>query len=103
MLPREDVAIVIWGNKITGNVSHPVWFHASKEIAQGLIADTMKWPHDHFDKVDWEHLDLAMASKSNMYKIWRSKQHTGFLRNQGPGWKILRSQMSGQEMSQLWL
>jgi hypothetical protein len=80
MLPREDVAIVIWGNKITSNVSHPVQFHASKEITQGLLADTTKWPHDRFDEVDWEHLNLAMASKSNMYKIWRSKQHTGFCR-----------------------
>jgi len=26
-----------------------------------------------FDEVDWEHLDLAMSSKSDMYKIWRSK------------------------------
>ncbi len=78
MLPREDVAIVIWGNKITSNVSHPVWFHASKEIAKGLLTNTTKWPHDRFNKVDWEHLNLAMASKSDMYKIWRSKQHTGF-------------------------
>ena len=28
--------------------------------------------------MDWEHLDLAMSSKSDMYKIWRSKQHSGF-------------------------
>jgi hypothetical protein len=28
--------------------------------------------------VDWEHLDLAMSSKFDMYKMWRSKQHTGF-------------------------
>jgi hypothetical protein len=66
MLPQEDVAIVIWENKITSNVSHPVRFHASKEIAQCLLADTKKWPHDHFDEVDWEHLNLAMASKSDM-------------------------------------
>ncbi len=26
MLPQEDVAIVIWGNKITSDVSHPVFF-----------------------------------------------------------------------------
>ena len=31
-----------------------------------------------FDEVDWEHLDLAMSSKSDMYKIWHSKQHSGF-------------------------
>jgi hypothetical protein len=42
MLPQEDIAIVIWGNKITSDVSHPIRFHASKEIAQGLLADTKK-------------------------------------------------------------
>jgi hypothetical protein len=78
LLPREDVAIIVWGNKLTSNVSHPVRFHASKEISQGLLANTRKWPRHHFNEVDWEHLDLAMKSKSNMYKIWRSKQHMGF-------------------------
>jgi hypothetical protein len=32
ILPQKDVAIVIWWNKIT-DVSHPVRFHASKEVA----------------------------------------------------------------------
>jgi hypothetical protein len=80
ILPQEDIAIVIWGNKITNAISNPVRFHASKEIARGLLADTKEWPHDQFEEVDWEHLDLAMTSKSNMYKIWRSKQHTDFCR-----------------------
>jgi hypothetical protein len=80
ILPREDIAIIIWGNKITSDVFHPIWFHASKEIAQGLLANTKKWLQAQFDEVDWEHLDLAMTSKSNMYKIWRSNQHTGFCR-----------------------
>ena len=35
---------------------------------------------EQFEEVDWEHLDLAMASKSDMYKMWRSKQHTGLCR-----------------------
>jgi hypothetical protein len=78
ILPQEDIAILIWGNKITSDASHPVPFHASKEIARGLLADTKKWLHDRFDQVDWEHLDLAMTSKSDMYKMWRSKQHRGF-------------------------
>ncbi len=63
------VTIVVWGNKITSDVSHPVQFHASKEIARGLLADARKWPRDRFDKVEWKHLDLAMKSKSDMYKI----------------------------------
>jgi hypothetical protein len=33
-LPKEDVAVVIWGNKITNNVSHTIRFQASKEAAR---------------------------------------------------------------------
>jgi len=36
------------------------------------------WPNEQFDEVDWEHLDLAMKRKPNMYKIWRSKQNSSF-------------------------
>jgi len=36
------------------------------------------WPNEQFDEVDWEHLELAMKTKPDMYKIWRSKQNSGF-------------------------
>jgi hypothetical protein len=78
ILPREDISIFIWGNKITSNVSQPVQFHASKELARKLLTDTKKWLQERLKEVDWEHLDLAMTFKSDMYKMWRSKQHTGF-------------------------
>jgi hypothetical protein len=28
--------------------------------------------------VDWEHLNLALKNKADMYRIWRLKQHSGF-------------------------
>ncbi len=34
------------------------------------------WTNERFDKVDWEHLDLALKNKPDMYKIWRSKQNS---------------------------
>ena len=36
------------------------------------------WLNKQFDEVDWEHLDLALKTKTDMYKIWRSKQTSGF-------------------------
>jgi hypothetical protein len=80
LLPKEDVALFIWGNKITGDISSPLHFHASKEVARKYLATRKKdkWSNEHFDAVDWEHLDLALKSKEDMYKIWRSKQHSGF-------------------------
>ncbi len=37
-LPKEDVALVIWGNKVTGNILPPLQFHASKEVARRHLA-----------------------------------------------------------------
>ena len=80
LLPKEDVALVIWGNKITGDISPHLRFHASKEVAQRYLTSHPrdKWSNDRFDAVDWEHLDLALMNKPDMYRIWRSKQHCGF-------------------------
>jgi hypothetical protein len=80
-LPKEDVALVIWGNKVTGDISSPLRFHASKEVARQYLRTCTKnkWSNDKFDAVDWEHLDLALKNKPDMYKIWRSKQNLGFL------------------------
>jgi len=80
LLPNEDVALVIWGVKITGDISPHLMFHASKEVARKYLARWAKnkWSNDRFDAVDWEHLDLALKNKPDMYKIWQSKQHSGF-------------------------
>jgi hypothetical protein len=80
LLPREDVAVVIWGHKITDDISHSIRFHASKEVARQYLGNRKKnpWPNERFNKVDWEHLDLALKNKSDMYEIWRSKQNSGF-------------------------
>ena len=80
LLPKEDVAVVIWGNKITDDISSPLRFHASKEVARRYLGNRKKnpWPNEQFDKVEWEHLELAMKTKPDMYKIWRSKQNSGF-------------------------
>jgi hypothetical protein len=37
ILPRKDVALVIWGNKVTGDISTPLCFHASKELARNYL------------------------------------------------------------------
>ena len=79
-LPREDVALVIWGNKITGDISPHLRFHASKTEARRYLTSRPrhKWSVERFEAVDWEHLDMALKTKTDMYRIWRSKQHSGF-------------------------
>jgi hypothetical protein len=79
-LPREDAALVVWGEKITGDISQIVWFHASKEVARKHLKNGRVncWLAGSFEEVDWEHLDLALSQKPDMYKIWQSKQNSGF-------------------------
>jgi hypothetical protein len=71
LLPKEDVALIIWGNKVTGDISPPLRFHASKEVARQHLGMHRKdkWTNDKFNAVDWEHLDLALKNKTDMYKI----------------------------------
>ncbi len=80
LLPRKDVALVVWGNKVTGNISPLLCFHASKELARNYLRNRTrdKWPNKRFDKVDWEHLKQALKNKANLYKIWQFKQTSGF-------------------------
>jgi hypothetical protein len=42
LLPKEDVPLVIWGTKITGNILPPLRFHASKEVARKYLATCIK-------------------------------------------------------------
>jgi hypothetical protein len=80
ILQCEDVALVIWGNNVTGDISTPLRFHASKELARNYLRTRTrdKWPNERFEEVDWEHLELALKNKPDMYKVWRSKQTSGF-------------------------
>ncbi len=72
LLPKEDVALIIWGTKITGDISPHLRFHASKEVARRYLASRPKdkWLNEWFNAVDWEHLDLALKNKADMYRIW---------------------------------
>jgi len=39
LLPKENVGVVIWGNKITDDVSSPIRFRASKEVARRYLSN----------------------------------------------------------------
>ncbi len=59
----ELVAVAhIWGTKVTHDISHPIRFHASKEVARQYLGNKKKnsWPNKQFDKVDLKHLDLVL-------------------------------------------
>jgi hypothetical protein len=81
ILPREDIALLVWGDKITGDISGPLRFHASKAVARKYHIHQRKkgkWTQAQFEEVNWDHLHLALNSKADNYKIWQSKQTSGF-------------------------
>jgi hypothetical protein len=80
LLPREDVALIINGNKVTNDISQPLRFHESKKSARKFFTNrkTKRWTEECFDEIDWEHLELALKNKPEGYKVWRSKQNSGF-------------------------
>jgi hypothetical protein len=72
ILSQEDVALIVWGDKVTVDISGPLRFHASKAVARKYYIHQRKkakWTHEQFEEVDWEHLDLALKSKADNYRI----------------------------------
>jgi hypothetical protein len=63
ILPWEDVALIVWGNKVARDVSVPLLFHASKIIARKYLQQWKhnKWMAEQFEGVNWDHLDLALT------------------------------------------
>jgi hypothetical protein len=80
LLPWEDIALIVWGNKVTGDVSGPLRFHDSKAVTQKYLQQQKnnKWMPNKFKEVDWEHLNPAFKNKADNYKIWQSTQTSGF-------------------------
>ena len=59
----------------TGYISTPTQLLPQEDVA----IDTRKWPHDRFNEVDWEHLDLAMKSKMTCTKYGDPSSTQGFV------------------------
>ncbi len=78
VLPREDVAVFIGGRKATSDFSKPIRYNIGKKEAKNYLCTEEGWTIEQFNEVDWDWLDASLESKPDMYKLWLSKQHTGF-------------------------
>jgi hypothetical protein len=55
LLPREDVVLIVWGDKVTGIISGPIRFHASKAVTRKYHLHQWKkgkWTHEQFKEFD---------------------------------------------------
>ena len=66
------------GKKLTSGLSRAIRLEASREKAREFLISECKLSPEQFDEVDWDLLDAALEKKPDGYKIWLSKQHTGF-------------------------
>ena len=68
---RDIALVIVWGNKVTGDILQPLRFHTSNEVARSYLQTQSKdkLTNEQFDEVDWEHLDQAMKNKPDMYRV----------------------------------
>jgi hypothetical protein len=54
LLPKEDVVLILWGNKVTVDISFPLRCHTSKEVPRQHLGTSRKdkWSNDKCNAVD---------------------------------------------------
>ncbi len=70
-----DSIIIFHDDRIKGGCKPTQLVHSTQAK---LYHELRNWTNKKFDEVDWEHLELAMKTKPDMYKIWRLKQNSRF-------------------------
>ena len=78
LLPKEKVAVMVSGVKIAGDLGDAVRYAKGMEEAREFLVKEIGWSLEKFESVDWRNLHLTLKSKPDGYKMWRSKQHSGF-------------------------
>ena len=78
LLPFESVALMVKGKKFTGDIAEMMRFAKGSEQARDFLVKQKGWTDDQFDEVDWTGLHQALKRKADGFKIWLSKQHSGF-------------------------
>ena len=63
---------------MTSEFAKPIRFEVGRQQAKRFLINEEGWSEEQFEEVDWPRLDNTMEKKPDMYKLWLSKQHTGF-------------------------
>ena len=71
------MALIIHGVKLTSDMADPLRYEISKMDARDYLIKEERWTEEKFDAVDWDWLNATLATKSNLYRQWLSKQHSG--------------------------
>ena len=79
-LPLEKAALFMNDKKITQDISGLIRFELAKKTAERFLCNKRKdkWTHEQFEQVNWFNLHKVLENTPDMFKIWLSKQLTGF-------------------------
>ena len=84
LLPLEKAAVFVNCVKLTTDVSKEVRFCLGESDAWKFYTAPVKmkggglgWSKERFEAVDWRALDKCLATKSDTYGMWLTKQSTG--------------------------
>ncbi len=76
------MALIIRDVKLTSDLEGPLCYEISKMKARNYLITGERWTGEQFDAVDWDWLNATLATKSDLYCQWLSKQHSGHCETQ---------------------
>ena len=63
---------------MTSELEKPIRFEVGRQQAEQFLINEKGWSEEHSKEVDCPHLDNTTEKKPDIYKLWLSKQQTGF-------------------------
>jgi hypothetical protein len=88
LLPREQVAAIVSGEKLTSDTAAAIRFALGTIEARRFFTRPINiknqsnkgglgWHGSKFDAIDWKTLERTLASKPMTYRVWLAKQTVG--------------------------
>ena len=78
LLPREQGAIIINGVKEISDASSAIRFVLGRKEAARFYTTELGWTTSLFDTVDWKTRHEALIPRGQNFKLWLTKQSSGF-------------------------
>jgi len=77
LFPCETAALLIGGQKITGDIADAIRFAKGMEYAKKFLVEEQGWSEEQFEEVEWKILHRVLKNKPYGFKTWLSKQFSG--------------------------
>ena len=78
VLPHETVIIRVRGIKVLGAIGPPLRNEVSRLNMRRFLASKGRLSLQGFDEVDWDAMEVKMASTPDQHRIWITKHVSGF-------------------------